>query len=283
MKLVDRLVFGSSRLTGGAYASHARRLLETCLSGGVLRYDTGPPYGMGSSEQIIGDVLGDNPDVTIHTKAGLPRPDHPLLLSWMKRGYNFARRERSAEWNPIVSTYNGPSANGIYTADAVSASIARSHRLLRRPRIDMLLLHEAEPADILPEVWALFETERDRGGAARIGFAHAGPARTQGAGLVVQTAPREDDFVMPKVGPRIYHTVRKGTALALRDGGEAASRIKAARSALDPRLDNATSEFLAGLLALARVQSEALFIFATTSPYRLRTMLEPAGALALSD
>lgn len=76
---VSRLGFGAMRLCGPdiigppADEQAARAVLEEAVSLGVDLIDTADSYGPGVSERLIGETLGDDPTVTVASKAGLLR------------------------------------------------------------------------------------------------------------------------------------------------------------------------------------------------------------------
>lgn len=74
---VHRMGYGGMSLAGSNNAGwpddpdHARAVLERALELGVDFVDTADMYGNGSSECIIGEVVGDNDDVVVATKGGI--------------------------------------------------------------------------------------------------------------------------------------------------------------------------------------------------------------------
>ena len=77
----QRLGFGCGRLKGGHEKAHALRLVHAALDLGLRHFDTAPPYGLGTSESVLGEALkGRQEPFTVFTKAGLARPASPGLM-----------------------------------------------------------------------------------------------------------------------------------------------------------------------------------------------------------
>ena len=56
--LTQRLVLGCGHLTGGASTAESRRLLEHAKDGGIGHFDPAPSYGIGTAEDVVGQVFG---------------------------------------------------------------------------------------------------------------------------------------------------------------------------------------------------------------------------------
>lgn len=277
--LRQRLVFGTGRLCSGPYAAQSRRMIERCLAAGILAFDTAPSYGMGAAEGLVGDVVGDLAGVAVHTKVGSLRPSYPALRGWAKGLRNLAPNLGAGARVDIgLTRHTGPSQGMDYSAAALRASLARSHDLLRRERIDLVLLHEAEPAEIEAQGWAVLSGELASGGIGALGFAHSGPAGNADPALAAQLAPWPQDFLGASDNrPRLFHSVLRGYR-------EAAARdpaVAAAGAAIVARYglggERMAGEYVAALVLLAQVWPKAQLVFATTEPQRL------AGLLALID
>lgn len=140
------MLYGATNTTGQPSLAEAERLIETAVSHGVTSIDTGRAYGM--SEQIIGrtmDRLGRT-DVIVVTKLDpldhVP-PDTPA---------------------PLVR-------------DAVRASVFRSCRELRQPRLDVLLLHRwAHRTAFDGTAWGELRALQQSGVIGTMGVSVLGPA-----------------------------------------------------------------------------------------------------------
>jgi aryl-alcohol dehydrogenase-like predicted oxidoreductase len=121
---VSRVGFGAWAIGGPAMAGDVPigwgrvddqtsiRALEEAYARGINFFDTADFYGLGHSEELIGEVLGGRPDVTIATKVG-----HRL----------------AADGSIYLD----------YTRDHILAACESSLRRLRRDRIDLYQLHSA--------------------------------------------------------------------------------------------------------------------------------------------
>ncbi|MCU4739909.1 aldo/keto reductase [Halobacteria archaeon AArc-m2/3/4] len=85
---VDRVGFGAMSLAGSGNmgwpddVSHARTVLERALELGVDFVDTADMYGNGSSESIVGEVVGDDDDVAVATKGAIMKqPDANTVVN----------------------------------------------------------------------------------------------------------------------------------------------------------------------------------------------------------
>lgn len=273
--LRQRLIFGTGRLAGGAYAPTSRRMIETCLRAGIHTFDTAPVYGMGAAESLLGDVIAGADGIAIHTKVGSQAPSLPGLRGWAKRVRNLAPNAGAQDRvDSAPARYAGPSASMDYSRDYVTASLEQSRRRLRRDRLDLVLLHEAEPQDIPEGTWAALQAQAGSSRIAQLGFAHSGPPQHKSAQLVAQTAPWPDDFLAPSgPNPRVFHSVLRGlnAAINANPAVAAAAAETSARHGLDR--EGAAGTYAAGLLLLAQTWPDAKLIFATTAPDRLNTFL----------
>jgi len=50
---------------------HSIKTIERALDSGLYAFDTAPAYGLGKAEELLGSIVGNNPDAIIMTKAGL--------------------------------------------------------------------------------------------------------------------------------------------------------------------------------------------------------------------
>ena len=127
-----RLGLGTATLVGRRSKGEARRLIESALELGVTHFDTARVYGFGECERVLGDILNGVSNVTVGSKVGMGRPVHTRGV-WrfdaLREVANqvVRRRVRTAQrWD---KTY-------------LQRSIATSLELLRRDRLDFLLLHD---------------------------------------------------------------------------------------------------------------------------------------------
>ena len=147
---MPEVVFGTAQLFGLADEARSQRLLDEAWRAGFRRFDTAPSYGGGRSEPQLGSFLATRPEVElVSTKVGLAprvgsRPGMRALVSVAKTALPAPitrRLRRSAQ----------ASAGGRFSGPEVTASVTESLRRLGG-RIDRLLLHEVQPAEVTTEL-----------------------------------------------------------------------------------------------------------------------------------
>lgn len=156
--LSSRLGFGCGRLKGGSDKPASLSLVHAALDHGIRYFDTAPPYGLGASESVLGEALKGRPEtVLIATKAGLARPASPGLLQKAR-----AVVKPMARWVPGLRqavlkgmALRAPAGN--FGPDFIARSFETSLQQLQRERVDLLLLHEAQPHDTLEPLLAVLE------------------------------------------------------------------------------------------------------------------------------
>lgn len=280
---LDRIVFGTARLAGGAYARPSARLLEICLRAGVTRFDTAPSYGMGASEALLGTVTAGVPGVEIATKLGSQRPSYPALRGWAKRAYRLSglRQPPPPPTYADFRRHTSPGPAMDHSPEACLRSFERSLTLLRRDRIDLLFLHEAGPADVPTATLDLIRQWQAAGRIGGAGAAHQGPAEALPAGWTAQIAPDLADFAAPQraLGPLRFHSIRTFANAAAGADHAVADRL-ARVSALIGRGD---PQGLAPFALLAALHPEARLLYATSDADRLSAFLSAWQTIALPD
>lgn len=170
--LIDRLVFGTARLVGGAGAREARALLEHALTRGIRHIDTAPVYGSGTAEALVGDVLAGRSDIRITTKVGLEPPAHGWLLGYARRLRAALRTSPATlaeDFGPALALERNHAA--MFGLDAMRRSFDRSLRRLRRERVDLLLLHDPGRDDLNPTTIGFLDAGLAGGRARGVGYA----------------------------------------------------------------------------------------------------------------
>jgi aryl-alcohol dehydrogenase-like predicted oxidoreductase len=175
---LPRIGFGCGRIVGRSTLRQSARLIEAALDAGIRYFDVAPYYGMGTAEEVLGEVIGNNKDVVIATKVGLPRPVYDARRNLVRklakpvldraRGLKtLARRFYAPRQGPPGSMR--PRYD--YSEATIRAAIEESLRCLRRDRVDVYLAHDPHPDDLTPELASRFEALRREG---RIGAFGAG-------------------------------------------------------------------------------------------------------------
>jgi len=143
---VSAITMGTFSFGGvGAFAkvasqgvAEARRLIDTCIDGGVNLFDTANMYSLGRSEEILGEALGDKRnDVLVSTKAR------------MKIG-------------------DGPNDEGVSRYHLIR-ECERSLKRLQRDHIDIYFMHEWDGTTPLDEMLSALDTLMRQGKIRYIG------------------------------------------------------------------------------------------------------------------
>ncbi len=105
---VSRIGYGAWALGGRGWGNYhereARRTLESCLECGINFFDTAPIYGLGRSEEVLGEVLsGVRSDVLIATKCGLVWSDSGQVHHDLSR--DALRRDLEASLQRLKTDY----------------------------------------------------------------------------------------------------------------------------------------------------------------------------------
>lgn len=151
---------GCSRLgsINGASPDESRALLRAALEGGVRFFDTSNIYGQGDSERLIAEVLGQRDDCVVCSKAG-------KYLDWKKRmlmplkGALRGLAQRSGQARQTVAAARARPMPTAWEPGYLTRSLEASLRRLKRPRIEMFMLHSPN-AEVLLRGDAMDALER---------------------------------------------------------------------------------------------------------------------------
>jgi len=131
---------------GDRTEEQAIEMVRHALDRGITFFDTGDVYGHGRSEELVGRALGDVRDeVTIGTKIGYDFYNNP------QAGHGELPKEMDAE----------------YLREALEKSLDR----LDTDYVDLLQLHNANVAEVTPEVLELLDEWREEGTVDAVGWA----------------------------------------------------------------------------------------------------------------
>jgi aryl-alcohol dehydrogenase-like predicted oxidoreductase len=148
---VPQLGFGCAYLLGaGLDRAASRRLLDAAWEAGVRHFDVARLYGMGRTEGLLGEFLVEHPEATVATKFGVVPP------TGLERGLMAASRRLGREWRRNDKARFG--------ASEARASLEMSLRELRRERMELFLLHEAAPEDLVHDDLLEFLVEQRAAG-----------------------------------------------------------------------------------------------------------------------
>ncbi len=273
----QRLGFGCGRLKGGAEKANALRLVHAALDLGIRHFDTAPPYGLGTSESVLGEALKGRPEpVTVFTKAGLARPASPGLMqtarAFVKPLANAIPGLRTA----VLKGMAHRAAPANFNPDFIARSFETSLRLLQREQVDGLLLHEAQPQDMLAPLKPLLDRCVAQGRLGAYGSSTGEPLEhLVRFGTVLQyRCPMPGSDEAPQASTDILHGVFRFIAPAISAQMGRDSQLKEQLASLLPAgTDPATATgALALAYALARCPNRLLF--STDQPQRLTTTLQ---------
>ena len=144
--MCSRIGFGGSRLHHLPTAQARHNILETAYECGINYFDVAPLYGSGLAERALGRFLDRHSEerkkLVIATKWGLPAEPWTDRLSERCLPYasavvNFKRKFVGAISRPLL------------TPELLVSSVEQSLRRLGTSYIDILWMHEPEPA-LLP-------------------------------------------------------------------------------------------------------------------------------------
>lgn len=165
----SRIGLGCGRLDGGASSKTSRRIVEQARVLGICHFDLAPSYGMGLAEDVIGDVLAGDADITIATKVGQGRPPKPgfkivarnLLRPLLRASPGLKRRlaQRVGERVPRSQ----------FSHFDVERSFTESLQRLKRGSVDAVLLHQPSPDEITPELTSTMQQFIADGRATALG------------------------------------------------------------------------------------------------------------------
>lgn len=168
----QRLGFGGSVLGGDLPLEHQRALVEAAFDSGFRYFDVAPSYGNGNAERVLGEVLQSvRAEVSIATKVGIRHPVHAGQVSLARRVLRPLKAMAPGLWQRAArSVRRAAAARARFAPAEVNATIEESLRRLSTDRIDVLLLHEARPDDVGPELLELLRAVQREGRVGSFGL-----------------------------------------------------------------------------------------------------------------
>lgn len=281
--IIDQLVYGCARLTGGVSAAASHRLIETCLAAGIRHFDTAPSYGMGTAERVLGRALAGRPDVRITAKVGSTRPHWPLAKTCaraLKRAIFPRRSPVRDDWTPQMPSGPLPAGSTMSPAE-MERSLEISRQALRRDRFDLLLLHEVRGSFLTQDRMEVLERAQAGGLATSIGWstgAVSDGTTAEGipSGWTVQ-AGLSPAAMRGEGGagvPHFVHSVVNTTLFCQRRDKAFARELAAASALIPPSVADGRSALIAAAYArLHALWPDRNLIFASIDPRRLAAFL----------
>jgi aryl-alcohol dehydrogenase-like predicted oxidoreductase len=149
---------GCGQIVGRLTLRESRRLIETALDLGITHFDTAPSYGMGTSEEALGEVLAGIPGITVATKVGPARGVYSARAN-VARKFLKPVLDRVGSLKRVARRAYAPGAGAgaassqvrpryDFSRDRVRRELETSLRLLRRQQVDIYLAHEPHPDDL---------------------------------------------------------------------------------------------------------------------------------------
>ena len=290
--LTQRLVLGCGHLTGGASTAESRRLLERARDGGIGHFDTAPSYGIGTAEDVVGQVFGKDPEVAITAKIGSQRPSASLLKTLARRTLRLMRGgPRAAPRYRPAFPGEDHATDGCFDLDFMASSFEITARKLRRAPIDQVLLHECHAPPPAPHIVAFLDRLVATGRASHVGIANSSvydPALRAAcpAHWTMQAAVGPAMLLAPTPlpeAPTIFHTLIKTDAWSRANDRRYAA---AAERTLDAFATLAPRDALAILLPyclVARNAPNAMLIYTSSVFERLDAVLGAAREIDRTD
>lgn len=273
----QRLGFGCGRLKGGIEKANALRLVHAALDLGLRHFDTAPPYGLGTSESVLGEALQGRQEVfTVFTKAGLARPASPGLMQTARAIVKPLARHIPGLRQAVLKGMAHRAAPAHFNPDFIARSFESSLRLLQREQVDGLLLHEAQTHDALGPLKPLFERYVTLGQLGVYGSS-SGETRDQLVrfGTVLQyrcPVPGMDEA--PPAPNDILHGAFRFIAPAIAQQMGRDSQLKDQLASLLPAGTDPAAATGALALAYALARFPNRLLFSTNQPQRLATTLQ---------
>ncbi len=147
-KVTTQLGFGCAYLQ----PDDAARLLEAAYAAGIRHFDVARSYGRGQTESLVGRFLASKgDDVTVTTKYGIRPPINSPILGTIRTVLRpvVRRLRRSASLNQAINrSITAQYAKAAFDGDDAIRSLKYSLARLRRDRVDLFQMHEAEAADL---------------------------------------------------------------------------------------------------------------------------------------
>lgn len=164
-----KIGFGTTALLSLSDEKERQQVLHTAFEAGITHFDTAPYYGYGEAERILGRFIKDRRDkVTITTKFGIQPPrlaGGGGVIAVVKKAVRHLPPLRK-----LLAKQAGKMVQrGAFSAGDAERSLESSLRALQTDRIDVYLLHEADPSDVGDELMAFLERKVREGVIGRFG------------------------------------------------------------------------------------------------------------------
>lgn len=145
---VSEFIFGTAKIHNVYSPKSRSRILNEAVANGFTHFDTSPLYGFGIAERELGQLIKDNPEISVTTKFGLYPPGKPE-----KKNLEIYSRKALGSKFPSFSC-----AQSDFALDLARKSLYRSLRRLNKDSIEIFMLHEPpedliQKSDMLDFLW----------------------------------------------------------------------------------------------------------------------------------
>jgi diketogulonate reductase-like aldo/keto reductase len=272
-------------------------VLDAAFDAGIRHFDVGRSYGRGLTEGLLGRFIKRHQgEITVTSKYGIKPPfSHPLhgvaravIKPILRRIRRSARIERRLDALPLLNTQKA-----LFQGAEARESLALSLRNLRLDRLDVFLMHEAEPADLADA--GLLDMLRDAASRGQIGSFGVGGKSTHLPQLRIQRPEYcrvlQYDWTPPSPVPSLSGSL----SIVYRVAGEPVKRVRGELHA-DPDLCRHWSQEVGWdlhargafeqlmLHAAVALRPDALVLFSSTRPEHIVANVRAAtdGAMRAS-
>lgn len=166
---------------GGADEGDAVKAIEAAINNGITTIDTAPVYGMGHSENIVGNTIkGKRDKIQLLTKFG---------MRWDTTSGDFAFDTKDNDGNPIkVYKFNGK--------QSVIEECERSLQRLQTDYIDLLQMHWPDSTTPIEETMEALEILKQQGKIRAAGLCNSPVNLLERANLITPVSTNQVAYGM---------------------------------------------------------------------------------------
>jgi D-threo-aldose 1-dehydrogenase len=288
--VTSALGFGTAGIFHEPSRAKRKQLIETAIDSGVFHFDVAPIYGLGLAEAELGQALRSHRDnVVIATKVGIGltplakvmgRLQGPIR-SGLRKSPRMQERARGSAASPSSGSLGGLLYKSTFDRQSAQRSLEQSLRNLGT-HIDLLLLHDPEPAQIdANEIRDFLDRARLGGQIRSWGVAGEAHQLASVVALLDDPAPvvqvRDDIFRDQREMPTIpsqyevtFGTLGYALPTIMNHVNTSPARVREWSEAVDA--DCSDAGVVAELLLKDSLRSNArgTVLYSTTRPERLR-------------
>ncbi|WP_337840984.1 aldo/keto reductase [Rheinheimera sp.] len=137
-----RIGFGCGRLVGGSSFKDSAFLIEEAVRLGISYFDTAPSYGLGTADDVLGEVLCGDENYEIASKVGISRPKSASTLSFLRK-FVGPLVKRSVYLKRMAGNYiKTQSSRNEFDSGVLLESFEDTLLRLKRRSVQRLFLHE---------------------------------------------------------------------------------------------------------------------------------------------